>query len=372
MIYSTDLPKQTSIITEAYPSSDDGVPSFFRNKTPMFPKATYQCVEYFNEILPAIYRCTFEIENFPFAKRLMWHCVVEPGKRALLIDCGWWELCGVKMLDEVVDRFNIPWEKIDVFITHFHEDHDGNLAYCLKQGVGNVFHGPRQVYQEKNINSYLRATGSAQANDYEFIPLLELFHGKNIIGAPKAFKQIQKQVGKTFEIADYSFETIFTPGHTNDHICLVDWGKGLLFAGDHITDSAPGVLKVDTETPVLVEYLDSLESLKQANLNYVLMSHEKPLIGTEAINAFLEKMIRKCDKPFRKSLDILAQQKNPISMYNFSSFAEAHRPGGYRAQTAEVRGRRLMYNYSFVDYLEHTGKAAFHEDDNGVRLYYLK
>ncbi|MGN0301593.1 MAG: MBL fold metallo-hydrolase, partial [Anaerotardibacter sp.] len=361
-----------NVITEKYPSSDDGVPSFYKNKTPMFPKATYQCVEYFNEIFPNIYRCTFEIENFPFAKRLMWHCVVEPGKQALFVDCGWWELCGVKMLDEVVTRFNIPWENIDIFITHFHEDHDGNLAYCLNQGVRNVFHGPRQLYQEKNITSYLRATGSAQANDFEFIPLLELFHGKNIVGTPKAFKQIQKQVGKTIEIAGYSFDTLFTPGHTTDHICLIEREKGILFAGDHITDSAPGVLKVDLETPILLEYLDSLESLKKANLNYVLMSHDKPLVGTEEINAFLEKMIRKCDKPFWKSINILAMEKNPISMYKFSTLAENHRPGGYLAQTSDVRGRRLMYNYSFVDYLEHTGKVAYTEDDNGVRLYQLK
>lgn len=372
MIYSTESYSSATLIKGNYPSSDDGVPSFYRNETPMFPKVTYQCIEYFNEILPSIYRCTFNLENFPLGKQLVWHCIVEPGKRALFIDCGWWELCGVKMLDEVVERFNVPWENIDVFITHFHKDHDGNLAYCIANGVRNVYHGPRRKYQEKNVVSYLRATGLEQAGDFEFLPLIELFHGKNIVGSPKSFKELEKQKGKEFAIADYQFETIFTPGHTSNHICLIDYKKGLLFAGDHITDSAPGVLKIDVDTPSLVQYFDSLEALKKANLNYVFMSHGKPLIGTEVINAFLEKMIRKCDKPLQKSLDILAEQKNPINMYYFSIIAESHRPGGYLAQNADVRGRRLMHNYSFVDYLERAGKVAFHECDDGAHLYYLK
>ena len=96
----------------------------------VYPEVSYVTNFLLNEDLPGIYHSSFAIDNFYFADRIDEFAVVDPGANALFIDVGAYDLCGVEFLDEVLVRTGTAWEDANVFLTHSHDDHDGNLAYC--------------------------------------------------------------------------------------------------------------------------------------------------------------------------------------------------------------------------------------------------
>ena len=81
----------------------------FKGEHIFFPKADRTCHVFLEEIHPHIYHSSYSIEGFPFARRLDWYAVVEPGKRALFIDTGSWELIGTDTLDAAVEQLNLDW-----------------------------------------------------------------------------------------------------------------------------------------------------------------------------------------------------------------------------------------------------------------------
>lgn len=73
----------------------------------------------------------------------------------------------------------------------------------------------------------------------------------------------QLEHGDILDIPGRSIRVVWTPGHTNGHICLVDDAERLVFTGDHVLPTMfPGVgLGGPTDSNPLADYLDSLDAL---------------------------------------------------------------------------------------------------------------
>lgn len=73
----------------------------------------------------------------------------------------------------------------------------------------------------------------------------------------------------------YSLQTIHTPGHASNHVCLALLGCGILFSGDHILNGSTTV--INPPDGHMGDYLASLETLAQLcqvhHLNYILPAH---------------------------------------------------------------------------------------------------
>lgn len=79
--------------------------------------------------------------------------------------------------------------------------------------------------------------------------------------------------GETLKIGDRAFEVIYTPGHSNDSICLHCQSEGVLFAGD---------------TPVIVQsdegtyedgFVGALIRLARKDIKAIYFGHGDPLLS---------------------------------------------------------------------------------------------
>jgi len=70
---------------------------------------------------------------------------------------------------------------------------------------------------------------------------------------------------------------VFTPGHTNDHLCLFDPGSGVLLSGDHVLPTITPHISGLIEGDPLRAYLDSLDKVAAfEGVTQVLPAHGHP------------------------------------------------------------------------------------------------
>lgn len=71
---------------------------------------------------------------------------------------------------------------------------------------------------------------------------------------------------------------IHTPGHTHDHLCLLDPESGALFTGDHVLPSiTPHIGGLTPEEDPLAQFFDSLERMKSlGDVSIALPAHGHP------------------------------------------------------------------------------------------------
>jgi len=88
------------------------------------------------------------------------------------------------------------------------------------------------------------------------------------------------QVEDNHEIAagEHTFKVVWTPGHTNGHICLHDAERSVLMTGDHVLDPiSPNVsLSREYQGNPLGQYLQSLRKVAELDADLVLPAHGDP------------------------------------------------------------------------------------------------
>lgn len=168
-------------------------------------------------------------------------------KKPALIDCGSSYNPGVNYLIKILKSLKIETIK-KIIITHTHMDHCQN-AGKLAEKFG------AEVIAHKNANNTLKRREYNTLDTFEFWELIEetyprLFHGRlswlyrrliimgyNFImyGGTKPINGlIAVDEGDIIELGDYELEVLFTPGHSNDSISILDRQSKLLFTGDMI------------------------------------------------------------------------------------------------------------------------------------------
>ena len=85
------------------------------------------------------------------------------------------------------------------------------------------------------------------------------------IGALKYFNNIKKidytQEEKEYQIGEFKFEIIKTPGHTNDSITYYFKEEKIMFVGDFVFEESIG--RTDLETGNMIEMEKSIEKIKK-------------------------------------------------------------------------------------------------------------
>ena len=108
--------------------------------------------------------------------------------------------------------------------------------------------------------------------------------------------------GETIATGRFTFQVLWTPGHSPGHICLYEPEKKVLISGDHILPTITpnvGQHPQSGENP-LDKYLNSLKDLKQLDVGLILPGHEKPFTG---LKARIDELIQHHKQ---RSLEILA------------------------------------------------------------------
>src|SRR5436190_10612896 len=120
--------------------------------------------------------------------------------RGVMIDTGFHRVC-----DELTSAI-ASLDVEGVIVTHWHEDHAGNVAALARLGM--------PICLAPETESTLRAQ-----------PEIQLYR-RSIWGRPPALEST------VVPFAPSGFECIHTPGHSEDHHVVWDAETGTLFSGD--------------------------------------------------------------------------------------------------------------------------------------------
>lgn len=123
----------------------------------------------------------------------------------ILIDAG---------SSSLLEEFTPYFQEADfdaVYITHFHEDHTGNVAY---------------LQNERDIPAYIHPSSAP----FTLKPFRIPTYRQVVWGNSAPFSSIA--LGQTFNSRRHTWEVIETPGHTKDHVAFYNRDMGAVFTGD--------------------------------------------------------------------------------------------------------------------------------------------
>ncbi len=321
-------------------------------------QSLYGSTAYTSELLldenqPHIFHSSFKVENFRFTDRLDLYSIAEHQGKILFVDVGKKELCGTVALDGVVEHAQSTWENAEVFITHLHDDHDGNLSYVIDKGVKTVWLGPVPEYDPGLGITFMMRTGDLkyETNLEEVKQAIDRHMKKrqDRYAYGPAIKHIRS--GRVLSVGGYLFEAISTPGHAYEHMSLLERDKGILFAGDHILDAAPGIMQYDENSNMLLKFLNSLRFIRSLNLNTVYLSHHEPLRGQNEVYNFITKQLRSYVKPV-ETISQLLHETGETDVYSMAvKFYEHNHQRLFRDLNGLMRQRKISIMYGYLDYL---------------------
>lgn len=234
------------------------------------------------EIIPGIYQLRVPIPNNPLGYTNTY--LVQGDNECLLIDAGWNSEEAFQSLEKQLAEIGIKFKDISqIIVTHAHPDHYG-LVGRLKQL------SPAKItlhYLEKDLihSRYINTDETLRQTEEWFhsngVPVDQLPTsrispiGMRRSAAPPS-PDITLRGGETISIGVFNLQVVWTPGHSPGHICLYEPGQKILFAGDHILPViTPNIsLQPQSTTNPLGDFLNSLNTVKELEVNHVLPAHE--------------------------------------------------------------------------------------------------
>ncbi len=138
-----------------------------------------------------------------------------------------------------------------ILLTHFHEDHSGNVNY---------------IVNKLNIDAYAHPKAcEILRKGYKMSPLGSLLSGHVENAHLKPLMENEIVV-----TAHFKLHPIYTPGHCDDHYCYFEKDKGYLFSGDiYVADK----IKYFAPYENIFEQIHSLEKLMQLDFDVLFCSH---------------------------------------------------------------------------------------------------
>lgn len=139
--------------------------------------------------------------------------------------------------------------KLDAILcTHAHPDHVQGVSALLKQ---------------QNVPFYLHPFGE------DFLDTL----------APDISKFLPIDVEQPFKIGAFTFNLMFTPGHSPDHVIFIHEDEKTIFVGDLVFAGSIGRVDLPGSNPA--DMMESLKTLLNLSQDYTLYSGHGPVTTLE-------------------------------------------------------------------------------------------
>jgi glyoxylase-like metal-dependent hydrolase (beta-lactamase superfamily II) len=199
-----------------------------------------------------------------------------------LIDTGVPTDYAYRALERQLEEHGLKPQDIErVILTHLHNDHIG-LAEAFQE------HGAELVASTVAAEKQTRVQDEYR-NLYELtVEETRLFGGAEYLNFLArfvyAFRDVPRPLridrtledGETLDLGGYKLKVIWTPGHAQEHIVLHDPVNRLLFSGDHVLPKITSHVALHSyeQRDPLAEYLDSLDKVKDLDVETVLPGHE--------------------------------------------------------------------------------------------------
>jgi glyoxylase-like metal-dependent hydrolase (beta-lactamase superfamily II) len=215
--------------------------------------------------------------------------------RLALVDCGLNLPESWQMLDAGLAELGLtPGQLTDIFVTHAHPDHIGQLPRLRLLAPEAHFYMHRREYNPlaervtdqagtaRRTQRWLERNGllnvpaaTFMENNWGFLPQLHegdrLLEGGEFFSFDRPAAQLPAPTGQTPD----SWEILWTPGHTAGHFVLYQPQRRLLLSGDHLLGSISsniGKYPGSTDDP-LGDFINSLELISRLEVQEVLPAH---------------------------------------------------------------------------------------------------
>ncbi len=171
-----------------------------------------------------------------------------------------------------------------VIVTHYHPDHSGLAGWLEDNGAEVILHERDSLPLER-----MNTDAPMESAYFEGHPFREIAEatGFSWESMRSQFRQVDftikaprlVQGGETLTFGGRTVRLIWTPGHTEGHLCVLDVDTNTLFSGDHmLARITPHVgLWHDGSRSALHEYERSLRLIAELAPARALPAHEQPI-----------------------------------------------------------------------------------------------
>lgn len=332
-------------------------------------KYNHEAVPQAYEVSPRIWKFVIPIP-FPLRTVNMYALVGKEGWA--LIDAGIGTSEARTALNEVLQQAHLDIKDLRTLVlTHHHPDHVGMSGELQEQSGATVYMHPIdieavQVHWSRSMNNRFSNVSSFLA--HHGLPQTELWYTKadrsfihNIIQVPPRERITAVEDGQYIDLADEQYRVIWTPGHSDGHICLLRESDGVFLAADHVLPRiTPNIgLYSEHERPnPLSDYLDSLAKVTNLSASIVLPGHGEPFQG---LNERIAEIIAHHEERLAHILNLLADQ--PQHAYSITE-----QLFGARLKSDEARRMAIAEIVAHLEYLHFQEKVErFTSKDELIR-----
>lgn len=283
-----------------------------------------------------------------------------------LIDAG---VAREAFYEELVDTLNSNGFSItditEIILTHHHGDHVGLVNRMTKEHQVPVYAHEESIHRLKRDPDFLQMRAEFYERLYDEMGCGDA--GKKRVNFLK--EAIVKNKHQAIQsditpIKDFhaGLKTIYTPGHSQDHIVLFNEETGDLFAGDllieHISTNA--LVEPDENGErihTLIQHKQSLEKIKELNISCTYPGHGNLIHDTDQL---LNRRIKGIENKAKKFKNMIAEEKRLTA----AEVAQIYYKDVYDTQFSLVMSEIIGH----LDYLEAKQEVA-KEMVDGVWYY---
>ncbi len=226
--------------------------------------------------------------------------LIPTGNGWLMFDAGFPSPQGVDQLESEIQPLLSDGRRLEaVVISHYHPDHTA-FAGRLQQAFGcDVYihdadwqrmqmmnamrqadDGSGEVFQRRFSSGWVESLDDhefegEQSQDARDSMFSRMRDAMKDIDLPLPEPSILKG-GELLEFGGRRFEAIWTPGHTEGHLCVRDLDQNALFTGDHLLGRITPHIGMwpDQERSPLPDFEQSLNLIQELNASIALPAHE--------------------------------------------------------------------------------------------------
>ena len=242
-------------------------------------------------------------------------------KKITLIDAGTNNDPGPRNIKKILHSLGVSPRIESIIITHSHVDHFTGAKNLKKAFNSQIF---AHYLTEKAIKQYsdFRNLGSFEYWEFiektfpivrktHFIKYLISFIYRRSFGNFEEFQLDRKlKEGDRINLGEFSFEVIFTPGHSPDSICLYEPNKKILFSGDMV----PYTPYIHTS---ISDFRSSIKKLINLDAKLAIRGHGRPQIWQEEKKKYRQ-FLKDMDIAKRRILKIL-KLKGPQTAHKMAN-----------------------------------------------------
>lgn len=238
----------------------------------------------YREVYPGIHRISLPM---PGPLEQVHTYLIRGEKENLLVDTAWdlgtaWGTLKAGFAAAGLDPETGPIHKL--LITHIHPDHIGMAARIQEQFAPSVYINTQEAlfleprYEQAGgllaeMNEWLRSAGAPEDH---VAALRDASVAMTGLHMPKPDHFLHG--GEIIDIAPFSFEVIWTPGHSPGHIALYEREKKIWIGGDHVLPNETPNISLHPQSSLnpLADYLDSLHEVSGLEVELALAGHGVP------------------------------------------------------------------------------------------------